>query len=160
MTSGAQRDQCQDSTIHSKYQWPGRSHVKGWDLPMAQNGRRLARRKYKQEWYNSKRLELAQKYVNGAVQYKERWDDSVGKKPSPIVMLSLSCIRRYKGKAEKQSGGLTRDPVNVHVGNKDKKQTSRKRVWKGALLGVGRMKSTNSTKQNLSLCLPGSPLFC
>jgi len=39
---------------------------------MAQNGRRLARRKYKQEWYNSKRLELAQKYVNGAVQYKER----------------------------------------------------------------------------------------
>lgn len=148
MTTGAQQDQCQDSTIHSEYQWPGRSHVKGWDLPMAQHGRRLARRKYKREWYNSEWLELAQKLVDWAVQCKESKTIVWGKKNnSHIVMLSLSCITGYEGRAEKQSRRLIRDPVNVRVGNKDKKQTARKRAWQGALVEVGRIKSTNSTRQ-------------
>lgn len=69
-----------------------------------------------------------------------------------IIMLSLPCITGYEGKADKSRRAI-RDPVNVRIGNKNKKQTAKKRAWKGALMRVGRIKSANSMRQKTFLCI-------
>lgn len=65
-------------------------------------------------------------------------------------MLSLCHVVWWEVK--KQSRRIIRDPLNVHVGKEKNKQTGWKRSWKGALVGVGRIKSVNSTSQK-TLCI-------